>query len=179
MCLYERNKNYSVRKLIYYSNKNIFDVIFYWRILNLQHLNAIVHDFCLFFGDVTIDVNGKVGFLNFRGCDLLSRKIFWHSKNTHKSMVAKLTQTFYLLIISVDAYKFAFFPSGMMLWNSLSTETVSAQSLESFKTLIMDWCPQTRMFLTSFRCTGLHACCHVPVKCYCASMLQRSPAHYW
>ena len=48
----------------------------------------------------------------------------------------------YLVIYcSVDAYKFAFFPSGIRLWNSLPTETVSAQSLESFKTLIMDWCP--------------------------------------
>ena len=34
----------------------------------------------------------------------------------------------------VDAYKFAFFPSGIWLWNSLPTETASAQSLESFKT---------------------------------------------
>ena len=34
----------------------------------------------------------------------------------------------------VDAYKFAFFPSGIWLWNSLPTETASAQYLESFKT---------------------------------------------
>ena len=41
---------------------------------------------------------------------------------------------------SVDAYKFAFFP-GIRLWNSLPTETVSVQSLGSFKILVMDWCP--------------------------------------
>ena len=29
-------------------------------------LNAVALDFCQFFGDVTIVVNGKVGFLNFR-----------------------------------------------------------------------------------------------------------------
>ena len=32
---------------------------------------------------------------------------------------------------SVDAYKFAFSPSGIRLWNSLPTETVSVQFLES------------------------------------------------
>ena len=43
---------------------------------------------------------------------------------------------------SVDAYKLAFFPSGIRLWNSLLTETVSViKSLGSFKILIMDWCP--------------------------------------
>ena len=31
-------------------------------------LNAVAHDFCQFFGDVTIDVNGKAGFLNLRFC---------------------------------------------------------------------------------------------------------------
>ena len=31
-------------------------------------LNAVVHDFCHFFGDFTIGVNGKIGFLNFRCC---------------------------------------------------------------------------------------------------------------
>ena len=42
---------------------------------------------------------------------------------------------------SVDAYKLALFSSGIRLWNSLPTETVSVQSPESFKTLIMDMCP--------------------------------------
>ena len=40
----------------------------------------------------------------------------------------------------VDAYNFAFSPSDIRLWKSLPTETVSVQSLESFKILIMDWC---------------------------------------
>ena len=31
-------------------------------------LNAVADDFCQFFCKVTIDVNGKVGFLNFRYC---------------------------------------------------------------------------------------------------------------
>ena len=31
-------------------------------------LNAVAHDFCQFFSDITIDANGKVGFLNFRYC---------------------------------------------------------------------------------------------------------------
>ena len=72
---------------------------------------------------------------------------------------------------SVAAYKFASFPSGIRLWNNLPTEAVSAQFLEPFKTLIMDWCPETWMFLTSFRCTGFHTPCHVHVNSYCASML--------
>ena len=42
---------------------------------------------------------------------------------------------------SVDAYKFASFPSGIRLWNSLPTETVSVQSLGSCKILLMDCCP--------------------------------------
>ena len=31
-------------------------------------LNAVAHDFCQFFGNVTIDINRKVQFLNFRCC---------------------------------------------------------------------------------------------------------------
>ena len=40
----------------------------------------------------------------------------------------------------VDAYNVVFSPSDIRLWKSLPTETVSVQSLESFKILIMDWC---------------------------------------
>ena len=63
LCLCNGHKN-TVRKLDQYSNKNIFDVNFYFYYIG-SFSNVVAHDFCLFFS-VTISVNGKVGFLNFR-----------------------------------------------------------------------------------------------------------------
>ena len=81
------------------------------------------------------------------------------------------------VILQCRCLQICFLPIRKRLWNSLPTETLTAQSLEPFKT--HELVPVNTDVLTSFRCKGLHTSCHVPVNSYCASMLQRSPAHHW
>ena len=67
---------------------------------------------------------------------------------------------------SVDAYNFAFSPSGIRLWNRLPTETVNVQSLKSFKILIMDLCRKHGCF-NQFKIHRTSHPTHFPITSYC------------
>ena len=68
ICLCNYNVKHTVRKLIHYSNKTYLMVISIYAYFIGSILNTVAHVFCQFFCNVTIVVNGKVGFLNIRWC---------------------------------------------------------------------------------------------------------------